>query len=87
MNIQEQVAEKILDLQEKLLAAHPRMPVLLQEIHRTLKEYPECVTLLSEEQIGVIVSGLSQQTKVTISSAISTKGKGKAIKNIGVEDL
>ena len=81
-----QVAEAIEDLKDKLLSQHPEMPILLRKIHQTLKADPDVVTLLSEEQIGVIVNGLSKQTQTTIATSL-TKGKGKSIKSIGISDL
>ena len=58
----EQIRMSIAELQQCILAAHPRLPVLLRDIHKVLKSDPDCVTLLSEEDIGIIVSGLKIQT-------------------------
>jgi hypothetical protein len=81
------IREKIQSLQEALLQKHPRMPFLLQEIHTALKAQPENVTLLEEEEIQLIVSGLQHHTKVFLAETV-TKGKGKAgitakIKSLG----
>lgn len=81
------VREQIASLQEALLSAHPTMPILLREIHKTLKADPEVVTLLSEEEIGVVVNGLSKQTQTTIATSLATGKKGKSIKSIGISDL
>ena len=69
----------VLELQEALLARHPRMPGLLREIHTALRAQPENVTLLNEEQISVIVNGLKVQTGVEFA-AISAKSSSKGIK-------
>lgn len=82
-----QVKEAIQDLKTKLLSAHPEMPVLLRKIHTTLRSDPEVVTLLDEEDIEVIVNGLSAQTKTTIATSIASSKKGKSLKSIGVADL
>lgn len=82
----EQLKESVLSLQSALLAAHPTMPSLLQQIHRKLKEDPEIVTLLSEEDIGIIVSGLMKQTQTTIATTLS-KSRTKTLKSIGISDL
>lgn len=82
-----QVKEAIASLQNALLSAHPEMPMLLRKIHTTLRNDPEVVTLLTEEEIGVIVNGLSEQTKTTIATSISTGKKGKSIKSLGIADL
>jgi len=87
MDTATQVKEAIASLQEALLQAHPRMPILLREIHQTLRKDPEVVTLLNEDEIGVIINGLSAQTKTTIATSLATKRTGKAIKSIGVADL
>jgi len=86
-SLQFEVAEAIQDLSDKLLSQHPEMPHLLRKIHQTLKANPEVVTLLSEEQIGVIVNGLSKQTQTTIATSLATGKKGKSIKSLGIADL
>jgi hypothetical protein len=72
-----ELKSKIADLSSAILERHPRMPTLLREIHQTLKQYPENVTLLSEEDIGVIVQGLEKQTNVFLSQTV-TGAKGKS---------
>jgi hypothetical protein len=86
MNLQEQVTEKILSLQSALLSQHPQLPILLREIHTTLKENPDCVTLLTDEEVGVIVNGLKKQTATEIAT-VALKSKTKSLKTIGLEDL
>lgn len=87
MTPQEQVQEAIQDLSTKLISAHPEMPILLRKIHQQLKADPDIVTLLTEEEIGIIVNGLSKQTQTAISTSISSGKKGKSIKSIGLADL
>lgn len=82
-----QVKEQIETLKQRILEAHPTLPILLREIHKTLKSEPEVVTLLDEDEIGVIVNGLSAQTQTTIATSLATGKKGKTIKSIGVADL
>lgn len=64
---------KLAELEEALLSAHPNMPSLLATIHGQLKKDPEQVTLLSEEEIGIIVRGLSRHTSVAIMPAAKEK--------------
>ena len=71
-----ELQEKVLKLKESLLAKHPSMPMLLREIHTTLRQYPENVTLASEEEIQIIVEGLMRQTGVEFALATS-KGTGQ----------
>jgi hypothetical protein len=80
-----EIAMKIAELTELIHTAHPRMPVLLQDIHKILKADPDNVTLLSDEDIGVITSGLALHTKTEITAAV-IKGK-KAPKNVSVDML
>jgi len=82
----EQLRESVLTLQSQLLEANPNMPVLLRTIHTQLRTDPALVTTLSEEDIGIIVSGLSKQQNTVIATTIA-KSKTKAIKSIGVSDL
>jgi hypothetical protein len=82
----EQLKESVLSLQAALLDGHPQMPTLLQQIHRKLKEDPTIVTILDEDDIGIIVAGLSKQTQTTIATSLS-KSKAKTIKSIGIGDL
>lgn len=83
----EQFQERVLTLQTMLTTAHPNMPILLREIHNGLKADPEIVTLMTEEEIAIVVSGLSKQTQVQILAAVAKKGTGKALKKVTVMDL
>lgn len=76
---------KINSLQEAIQTAHPTMPILLKEIHTILKNDPAVVTILSEEDIAIIVSGLKQQTKTEITQ--SSLKKKTSLKNVGLADL
>lgn len=68
MNLME-VQETIQDLQNKLLSAHPEMPILLRKIHTKLKADPEIVTLLNEEEIATVISGLKEVTNVQFATS------------------
>ncbi len=76
---------KLAELESALLAAHPRMPILLKEIHTAVKNQPETVTLLSDEEIAILVRGLKQQTKTEITQAALKKKT--ALKNVSALDL
>lgn len=83
-----ELQEKVAALQQSLLDRHPRMPVLLREIHTVLRAQPENVTLMSEEEIAVIVDGLKIQTGVEFAaSALTPAGKkstSSKIKQLGL---
>lgn len=64
-----EIKEKIAALQEALLSSHPTLPVLLRAIHTQLRKDPEIVTLLGDEEIGIIVNGLKRQTQVELVTA------------------
>lgn len=93
MNPGFELKEKVATLQEALLNAHPTMPVLLRTIHQQLRADPELVTVLTEEEIGIIVSGLSKQTNTEIATTVTkapsqTKKLKDALKGKGsAEDL
>lgn len=88
MDIATQIKEKITSLEEALLASNPQMKTILREIHTTLKENPEVVTLLNEDDIHIIVNGLEKQTATELATTIATKKSGsKALKNISLADL
>lgn len=70
-----ELREKVLSLEAALLERHPRMPVLLREIHTVLRAQPENVTLFSEDEIAILVSGLKIQTGVEFAAS-ATKGSG-----------
>lgn len=79
MTPSEQLSEKVSALSEAILGRHPTMPTLLREIHTTLRSYPEQVTLLSESEIQVIVSGLSVQTNVAFAASASKPAVAKSL--------
>lgn len=84
-----QLKEKVASLSELILSKHPRMPTLLREIHTTIRSYPEQVTLLSEEDISIIVSGLQVQTATTFAASATKPAAVKSvtakIKSLGVD--
>jgi hypothetical protein len=84
-----ELKEKVATLQQALLDKHPTMPTLLREIHKTLKEQPENVVLLSEEEIAAIVNGLKAQTQTEFASIVTKSAKSTSavskIKSLGVD--
>jgi len=82
-----QIREKLLALDEMLLEKLPGIATLLRDIHTTLKNDPDTVTLLSEEECSILVRGLKKQTATEIATAAVKKKGGKAMKNLTVDDL
>lgn len=77
-------------LEKALLAADPKMPTHLREIHAYLIQFEEISHLLTEEQLAVILA--ANQKKLGVSLAEETKGnKGgssrNALKNVTADDL
>jgi len=83
--------EKVAELSAALLSKHPTMPSLLQTIHKTLRQYPEQVTVLSPQELNVVVEGLKVQTmtvfaeKTTKPSTSATASLKKAIASKGAD--
>jgi hypothetical protein len=84
-----ELSEKLASLENLIKEKHPRMPALLQEIHAALRQQPENVVLLNEEEISSIVEGLKIQTGVSFAqSAVSSKGAaGKKLKSVTADML
>lgn len=79
---------KIAELQTQILSAHPQMPTLLRDIHATLKADPETVTLLSDVEVGTIITALQKYTGNFISAkAAAAKSPKAALKNLSADDL
>jgi hypothetical protein len=74
-----QLHEKVATLAAAILEKHPQMPTLLRVIHTTLGKYPEQVTLLSEEEIGIIVSGLAIQTNTMFAQSATKPAAAKSL--------
>ena len=82
-----QVREKLAALEQALLSGTPNMPTLLRDIHRTLKEDPDIVTILTDQECSVIVRGLKKQTSTEIATSAVKKAPKKALKQMTILDL
>ncbi len=81
------IREKLANLEAALDQALPNIPTLLRDIHTQLKKDPDIVTILSDEECGILVRGLKKQTKTEIAvSAMKSKPK-KAMSKMTVDDL
>ena len=81
------VQMKIAELQTAFLSNHPTMPTLLREIHSTLKADPETVTLLTDAEVGTIISSLQKYTGAVITAKSAPASAKKALKNLTADDL
>lgn len=66
-----ELKEKVATLGQTILDRHPTMPTLLREIHTALRKQPENVTLLSDEEIAILVRGLENQTNTYLAATVS----------------
>ena len=82
-----EVQEKLAQLEQALLEKLPTMPTLLRDIHRSLKADPDIVTLLSEEECGILVQGLKKQTGAEIATSALKQPRKKALSKLTVDDL
>lgn len=82
----EQLQSSILELQEALISANPGMPTMLRTIHKNLAADPAIVTLLSEDEIAIIVSGLMKHT-ATVIATTTKKVSSKKLAGISLDDL
>lgn len=87
MTPEDQLTAEIVDLETKLLEAHPQMPQLLAKIHHNLAQQPQLIQSLTDEQISVITKGLASYTKAAIITSKAKKPSGKSLKNTNVLDL
>lgn len=69
MSLNLEIKTKLDELQAALLDSHPSMPMLLRDIHRTLKAQPDQVTLLTEQDIALLIQGLQKQTNTVLASS------------------
>ena len=86
MNKTDQLKEQIAQLQEALTSSNPGMATMLRTIHRALQEDRDTVTLLTPEEVGILVSGLLKQTNTIIATA-AAKTTTKKLKNISLDML
>ena len=82
-----QIREKLAQLEEKLVANVPGIAGLLRDIHRALKNDPDVVTILSEDECATLVNGLKKQTKTEIATKVLKTGGKKAMNKMTVLDL
>lgn len=81
----EMIRSKITSLKAALDEQLPGMKTMLADIHRHLREEPDVVTALSEEEISTIVLGLKQHANIEITA---TKKPGSGSKRkISASDL
>lgn len=83
------IKTKLDELEQLLLTNHPTMATALRDLHKVLKAQPDIVTLMSEEEIAIVVKGLTQQTnsKLVESTLKPSATKKKALSKVTSDDL
>lgn len=81
------ISIKLTELDQALKSAHPTMPALLQQIHRALSNDAETTTLLTSEEVAILVRGLSKQVDAVIQTSMLSGGKGKSLKKMTADDV
>lgn len=75
----------LLELEDKLNNRVDNFPYLLRDIHQHLRRDPEIVTVLSDEEIGLIVRGIKTMTGTVLgTTAAAKKTGGRAKKSMPV---
>lgn len=84
----QEITMKIAELQTALLSEAPNFPSLLREIHTTLRGDPECVTLLSDAEVGTIIASLQKFTgNFMTAKATKAPSTRAALKSLSADDL
>lgn len=84
----EQIHEKILKLKELIDTQNPGMEHWLRDIHQNLHKDESLVQVLSPEETGIIVSGLSQKAKtVIIEEAVAKKTSKAKLGQLSIDQI
>lgn len=86
MTPHEQVKEKIESLAAIMISETPRLPSVLSDIRILLGKNPDVVTLLTEEEIGQLVSGMAVRANAKFAEVV-VKTKKVSAKNLTSLDL
>lgn len=79
---------QLAELEQALTEKLPEFRTILRDIHSKLRQDPEIVTALSEDEIATIVSGLVHHANVEIVSPKAVKAAKKAAKTpVSASDL
>lgn len=84
------LAMQFAELEAALLTADPTFKTTLRDVHRHLGKDPELVTLMTEEEVAMIVKGLvvfANAEVVEPAKAKAVKAASRALKNISADDL
>ena len=80
-----QIKEKLAELESLLTAQNPGIATVLRDIHKNLKDDPDLVTVLTEEECSILVRGLKKQTQTEIITK-KLKAPKKDLKTVDLLD-
>ena len=84
----EQIVSRIAELRSSLDSQLPGYERLLQVIHTAIAKDPDIAHVLTEEQVGTIVEGLSRKKSIVLVEASKkSKSESKRLKSLTVDDL
>lgn len=84
----EQIHEKILKLKQLLDSQNPGMENWLRDIHQNIHKDESLVQVLTPEETGIIVSGLSIKAKtVIIEEAVAKKISKAKLGNLTLDQI
>lgn len=69
---------KLAELSQALEEEIPGFALLLRDIHREMQKDPNVVTIMTPDEIGSIVKGLTKHMDITIVPAKTASGRAKA---------
>jgi len=72
-NLPIQAAMLFASLEQSLLKATPQLPTLLADIHKLLASDAQTVTLMSDRESALLVSGLIKHTGVVLTESAAKK--------------
>lgn len=78
---------QLAELAQALEQKQPGFKTILRDIHCKLRQDPDIVTALSDEEIGGILSAMKHHAQVDIIAPKAVKAAKKALKNVGADDL
>lgn len=71
---------QLAELEQALTEKLPEFRTILRDIHAKLRQDPDCVTAMSEDEIGSIVQGLIHHANVDVIAPRAVKSAKKASK-------
>lgn len=77
--------KELAEIEMRLNDESPNFGTILRDLHRSMAEDPNVVTVLSPEEIGIITKGLATTANVTIS--VTKKTSTRRTQQITVDDI